>query len=98
MEKKVIKVDEKIRDYIESIDYELGARKELVAFMLENNMKVNTDAFKKYQHELTEYSIKFKLAKNELEKQYVFPAIGDAKVNWRLDYSTSELTITFLED
>lgn len=98
MENQIVNIDTKIRDYIEGLDYELASRKELVAYMLENNMNVNTDSFKKYSAEMAEYSAKFKLAKKELEKQYVLPIIGDKKVSWKLDYASCELTITYIED
>lgn len=93
---QVIKVEEKVRDYVESLDYEYSTRRDLVSFMLANNMSTDTDAFRKYQDEMAEFNAKFKMAKNEIEKTYVLPVIGDKKVRWSLSYDTAELTITYL--
>jgi hypothetical protein len=88
-----IKVDESVRDYVESLDYEYSSRKDAITFMLSNNMNINTDAFRAYQKEMAEFSAMFNTAKREIEKQYVLPIIGDKKVTWTLDYSTCILTI-----
>lgn len=94
---KVIKVEPSVRDYVEGLDYEYSTRRDLVAFMISNNMDTTTDSFEKYQKEMGEYSVKFKLAKQEIEDQYVKPIIGDKKVRWVLNYRDCELTITFLD-
>ena len=98
MEKKKIEVevDKKIRDLVESYDYEYTTRRDAVTFMLANNMDTTTDAFKAYQKEMIEYNVKFSSAKQEIEKTYVFPVSNGAKVNWSLDYDTSMLTIEFV--
>ena len=94
---KVIKIEEAVRDYVEGLDYEYSVRRDLVSFMLSNNMSTDTDAFKKYQTEMAEYNAKFKIAKNEIEKQYILPIIGDKKVRWVLNYDTAEVTITVVD-
>ena len=87
-------VEESVRDYVESLDYEYSTRRDAVTFMLANNMDISTDSFKKYQKEMAEFSAMFNEAKREIEKRYVLPIIGDKKVTWTLEYSTCELTIT----
>ena len=101
MDKKnsiVIKIDEGMRDYVESMDYEYSARRDAVSFMISNNMDINTEAFKSYQKEMVEFSTQFIRAKSEVEKQYVLPASNGKKVRWTLDYHSCELTITFVDE
>lgn len=90
-------IEDSIRDLIESLDYEYSTRKDAIAFMVSNNMNINTDSFKQYQQEMIEFNVKFIEAKKQLEEKYVLPVIDDYKVNWTLDYRTSKLIITFLE-
>lgn len=96
-ETKIIKVEPAVRDYVEGLDYEYSTRRDLVAFMISNNMDTTTDSFVKYQKEMGEYNTKFKMAKQEIEDQYVKPVIGDSKVRWVLNYRDCELTITYLD-
>lgn len=95
MNKKIIKIDEKIRDLVESYDYELNARKELIAFMLSNNMEIDTDSFRKYQKEMNEFFVKFVTIKNEISNRYIIPITDGKEVNWKLDYASCEITIEF---
>lgn len=91
-------IDNELKNYIESLDYEYQSRKDLIVFMLANNMNINTESFQKYQNEMTEYFIKFNIAKQELEKKYIKPVIGDHVVNWSLDYATNTLSIEEIAD
>ena len=93
---QILKIDKSVVDYIERLDYEQGARKGLIAFMISSNMDISTEAFHKYQDELLEYQIKFDTAKHELEEKYILPIIGDNKVNWSLNYRNQELIIDYL--
>ena len=97
MEKKTIKIDEKIRDLVESYDYEYNSRKELIAFMLSNNMDINTDAFRKYQKEMQEFLVQFNTAKEEISRKYVENLLEGRNAKWTLDYATCDLTIEFTE-
>lgn len=99
MEKKTInvKVDEKIRDLVESYDYEYSTRRDAVTFMLSNNMDITTDSFKAYQDEMRKYNVLFSKAKSELEKVYVLPVSEGKKATWSLDYETAELSIVIEE-
>lgn len=90
-----IQIEESIRDYIEALDYEYSARRDIISFMLENNMSTTSESFNKYQKEMMEFKVKFATAKQELEEKYVQPLLKENQtVSWKLDYSTCELTIT----
>ncbi len=92
-----IKVDEQDKNYVESLDYELTSRKDIIAYMLSNNMNTNTDAFRSYQKEAVQFEVQYREAKRIIEEKYVLPNIGDHMVNWRLDYTTSELNVEFVK-
>lgn len=94
---KEIKVDEAVRDVVESYDYEYSTRRDAITFMLSNNMDTGTEAFKTYQKEMIDFMAKFTKAKAEVEKKYVLPETNGARVNWTLDYETCLLTITYLD-
>ena len=94
---EVVKIDEGVRDVVEMYDYEYSTRRDAITFMLTNNMDISTEAFKAYQKEMIEFGAQFTKAKAEVEKKYVLPISGGARVNWSLDYETADLTITFLD-
>ena len=97
MNNKIIKIDEKIRDLIESYDYEYNSRRDIIAFMLSNNMDISTESFKKYQKEMQDFLVMFNTAKEEISKKYVNDLIEGKNAKWTLDYASCELTIEFLE-
>lgn len=97
MEKKISKIDESIRDLVEAYDYEYNSRKELIAFMISNNMDINTDAFNKYQKEMQEFLVLFNTAKEEISKRYVNDLLNGRNAKWTLDYSSCELTVEFTD-
>ena len=82
----IVKVEESVRDYVESLDYEFSSRRDAVAFMISNNMDITTEAFKSYQREMTEYNAQFTQAKGELEKKYVLPVTNGKACRWSLNY------------
>jgi len=93
MQTKEISINAETVNYIEGIHYELSARKDIIAFMLSNDMKTDTEAFQQYQKELSEFYAKFNLAKKELESMYIPPEWKGHEVNWTLDYVTGVMTI-----
>ena len=90
---KPIIIEEALVNYIEGLDYEYQSRRELIVFMLTSNMNIETIAFQKYQKEMTDYYIKFNIAKEELEKKYIRPIINNKNVSWQLDYTTNTIKI-----
>ena len=85
------KLDDEIVATLESLSYELEARKSVVAEMLSQNMDISTDAFVKYQAELVQYKAKYETAKSEIQKKFVDCVAGARR--WELDYATKVLTI-----
>lgn len=89
-----IKVEDKIVDYIEALQYEKDRTNEIVAFMLSHDYDTHTNAFKQWDHDNQEAYVKYQEAKNELENKYIHsrPEFKDKKVNWNLDFATKTLT------
>ena len=93
-----MRISNEVANYIESLDYEISARKELISFMIKNNIDVDGDAFKKYHEELVEYIKEFNLAKKELEESIKHNFKTDETYpngfNWTLDYRTALVTVS----
>lgn len=89
---KEVEISDELRDYIEALAYDVESRKNIIIFALEKDL-IHTDSFKQYQKEYQDAFVSFELAKQELEKTYVKPIIGDRQVIWDLDYSTKIITI-----
>lgn len=98
--KKIISnVSEELINLVEAYQYEVNSRKDLISYMITNNMDINTDAFKQYQTELVEFTKKLDLAKSELDKNIIQPFLTENNItslaSWNLDFTTKELTITW---
>jgi len=91
---KVVKVPEEKKTYVESLDYERSSRRDIIAFMLTQNMDIRSDSFKAYQKEYMEFDVMFNKAKDIIEKTYVPEEDRNKGCSWSLDYETCNLTIT----
>ena len=95
---KKITVDTELTNYIERLSREVEGCKEVIAFMLENNKSITTDAFKSYRAEYNEVKAEFDLARQDVENKYVPQTLKDidgANTSWTLDYASSTITITY---
>ena len=66
-----ISVPSNIVNEIQALDVEVAARRDLIAFMLTNNMNVNTEQFNKYQTEYNNYFKLFDKAKSDFENNFI---------------------------
>lgn len=90
-----IKIDEKLSDYIESLQYEKDRTNEIVAFMLAHDYDTCTEAFRQWDHENQEAFVKYQEARNELENRYIRsrPEFQDnQRIRWSLNFATKTLT------
>lgn len=87
-----VTIDQDIVNQLEALNYEVQARKSVVAEMLAQNMDIGTSSFEKYQRELVEFTVQYEAAKNELQKQYVDSIDGAER--WNLDFNSGILTVT----
>lgn len=93
---KIIKVEnQELINLIEALHYEVNSRKDLIAFMLNSDMRTDTAAYERYNKEYMEFYIQYNKAKNKLEEMYVRTAVKNP-INWNLDFETGEVTIEYM--
>ena len=85
---KQIKVEEKLRDYIQSINYDLDATKDLILY-IGSKKPIDRELLQYYEAQYKEKFIEFETAKSELIKTYNV----DSNTLWSLDYNTCTLTV-----
>lgn len=97
MTKKIIKIeDQEIINTLETLTVEVSARKELLGFMVQNNMSIAArESFEAYHKEYEEVFKKYDIAKKDFQEQYV-DVIPGAK-EWSLNFSSGEVTITIAD-
>lgn len=81
-----VPVTKEMCDYVESLMYELNARRDLCAFMVDHGMG-GTEHFEKYHDAYLKANAEYAVAKGELAK-----LAGDGK-RWHLDFENRELVV-----
>lgn len=93
-----IAVEKELVSYIESLYFDLSARRDTVTFMLEHDMDTSSAAFEKYHREMVEFNAKYETAKGELEAKFVQPLLKEnQRADWSLSYADYMLTVTIYE-
>lgn len=85
-----IEISKEMCDKIEALQYEVDSRKDLIAFIIANDMKTTSSQFEKYNKEYLEYFKKYNQAKQEMVHTY-FPDIN--YLSWNLDFASRTVTI-----
>ncbi|MEG1562288.1 MAG: hypothetical protein RR365_00925 [Bacteroides sp.] len=88
--------DRALVDYIESLSYETGARKDIISFMLSNNMDTSSESFTRYHKEFEEFMVQYEEAKKQLEHMYITDELKKemgGMVNWNLDFESGILSL-----
>ena len=88
--KKIIIPQEEV-NYLQKLNYEIEARKNLCQFLIRQNIR--NKAFDDYHNEYIELLAEYELAKLELQNNYIKPVIGNQTCNWNLDFQTNEVNI-----
>lgn len=95
MNTKIVKIEnQELINLIESLHYEVNSRKDLIAFMLNSDMRTDTAAYERYNKEYMEFYIQYSEAKNKLEEMYVRTAVENPR-DWNLNFESGELTINY---
>lgn len=81
-----ITIPKDLSNYIESLQYECEARKDLCAFMINKGM-ADSEAFNRYHKEYMEFFAQLETAKNEMANEYI-----PKGKKWNLDFATSQVT------
>lgn len=95
--KKQITIPEEVSNYIEALDYSTESLRELLLDAAERGIQ-GTEAYDRWEQMYTDSYAEFQVAKAQFEKDYVAPFRDGSRVNWRLDYNTSTLTLTEVEE
>lgn len=90
-----IEIDEELSNYIESLQYETDSRKDIIIYMITNNMDLNTEVGKQYQKEYSNFYNELAVAKDNLSQMYIRsnPKFADKDVTWNLDFHSHTLYV-----
>lgn len=88
----MVDIPEELSQYIESIHFEVEARKSLINYCMGHGINPENPVFKRYHDEYIEFFIQYEEAKKEITEKFVSNKHKNA--SWNLDFETSTLTIT----
>lgn len=92
-----IEIPEEITTIVQKYDIERSSRRDIIVYIMQNNLDIPEERFEKYQKEYDEKYFSFEVAKKEIEKNYIIPLTKGALCDWSLDYGTNIITITLKE-
>ena len=95
---KTITVPEEIRNIAQKANVERDARRDILLYIMQNNVEIPQEQIDRYQKEYDEKFLAFEQAKGKIEKEYVQPAVNGKASNWSLDYTTCVVTITIPDE
>lgn len=87
-----IQIKAELSNYIESLHYDKNAVRELLLMAAKQGLK-DTDAYNAWMQDYLGKSKEYEIAKATLAREVIIPKIGDAVVDWTLDFSTATVTV-----
>lgn len=93
----VFDIDPGVSSMIERLDYEVNARRQCVAYIIDSHSidptaaVLDSEVFKTYHEQLVEAISAFEIAKQKFEASFASRNIPAG--TWRLDYNTSKLFV-----
>lgn len=88
-----IEIPEAVVNFIQRLDVECQSYKNIISYILtHDDMNITTERFKSYQQDYQNTLYAFEIAKQELEKKYIFNNF--INYTWNLNYKTNIITIT----
>ncbi len=94
--KNVTVSDKELVDRIANDFYQVNGRKEMFAYMVNADIRTDTNAYIHYHDEYMVYYIDDVKAKDELETRFVEPET-DNLISWNIDFDTYELSILYYD-
>lgn len=87
-----------IINLLERLQYETESRKEVISYMISTD-GIQTPSFDIYEQRYQDAFIEYTAAKQELEKNYIFPNFEDKDkvISWNLDFSTHIVKVQYKE-
>lgn len=95
---KTITVPEEIRDRAQKANVERDARRDILLYIMQNDINIPEERIARYQKEYDEKYFEFEQVKTIIEKEYVMPATDGKALNWSLDYHTCIVSITLPDE
>jgi len=95
---KTITVPEEIRDRAQKANVERDARRDILLYIMQNDINIPEERIARYQKEYDEKYFEFEQVKTIIEKEYVIPATDGKALNWSLDYHTCVVSITLPDE
>lgn len=87
-----VTIPEDVRDHIQSLQYEVESRKDLLAHMINTGTDIDSEPFKKYEKEYQEFFVQYNVAKEAMQKNLLEPAVQTKLISWNLDFESCEVT------
>ncbi len=91
---KIITIPEELRNDIQRANLEKDSRKEILIYILQNNLDIPKERLDQYQKEYDEKYFLFESLKQKLENEYIKP-LSLNQFKWSLNYSNCEVTIEY---
>ena len=88
-----IQIEAELSNYIESLHYDRNSIQELLLMAAKQGLK-DTDAYNAWMKDYLGKSKEYVIASAALERVFFIPAVGNAAVDWVLDFSTATVTVT----
>ena len=88
-----IQIEAELSNYIESLHYDRNSIQEMLLMAAKQGLK-DTDAYNAWMKDYLGKSKEDEIAKATLEREFMIPAVGNAAVDWVLDFSTATVTVT----
>ncbi len=90
MAKKIINVPQETVTKIQALQYECESRKGLLAFMLDKGGSVESEGFRAYHREYTDFNARYEQAKEDMQKTVLEPQVPGRLLTWKLDFASGE--------
>lgn len=95
---KTIIIPEEIRNKVQKANVERDARRDILLYIMQNNIDIPKDRIARYQKEYDEKYFEFEQAKTMIENEYVKPAVNGKVLNWSLNYTTCIIDIVLSDE
>lgn len=95
---KTITIPAELRDKTQRANIERDSRRDILLYIMENNLNISEARIMNYQKEYDEKYFEFEQAKATIEKEYVQPSVNNQALNWSLNYDDCIVTIEVADE
>ena len=95
---KIITIPAELRDKTQRANIERDSRRDILLYIMENNLNISKERIANYQKEYDEKYFEFEQAKATIEKEYVQPSVNNQALNWSLNYDDCIVTIEVADE